>query len=174
MKLRNMTYAVLALFTLGICAAQTSDTAPKEAEGRFFHLAVVVKEVDEGKVLSSRTYSTTLSTLKTGNARVRTGSKIPVSHGSGDFTYIDLGISFDCRFLGEIGNSLRLLVSADISSVAGNSTEPSPGPGPVIRQNKWDSEVLVPIGKPTTIYSSDDLTSKRKMQIELTATPIAP
>jgi hypothetical protein len=68
-----------------------------------------------------------------------------------------------------------LHVGADISSIAtGSENSPSNLLPPVIRQNRWSSSVIVPLGKPTTIYSSDDITSKRKVQIELTATPIVP
>jgi hypothetical protein len=42
----------------------------------------------------------------------------------------------------------------------------------VIRQNKWDSSVLIPVGKPTLVFSADDLDSKGKMQVELTATKV--
>jgi hypothetical protein len=34
--------------------------------------------------------------------------------------------------------------------------------------------VLVTLRKPTTIFSSDDIASKRKVQVELTATPLNP
>jgi len=43
---------------------------------------------------------------------------------------------------------------------------------PTIRQNRWSSSVVVPLSKPTVIFSSDDLTSKRQFQLELTATLI--
>jgi hypothetical protein len=33
--------------------------------------------------------------------------------------------------------------------------------------------VIVPLKKPTVVFSSDDVASKRQMQLELTATPIA-
>ena len=39
----------------------------------------------------------------------------------------------------------------------------------MVRQNKWDSTVLIPIGKATVVYSADDLDSKGKMQVEVTA-----
>jgi hypothetical protein len=62
-----------------------------------------------------------------------------------------------------------MLVSADLSTV-----QPSEAPNtpPIIRQNRWGSHVLVPLKKPTVIFSSDDLTTKRQMQLEVTATPI--
>ena len=47
-----------------------------------------------------------------------------------------------------------------------------PGSAPMIRQNRWTSNVVVPLKKPTVIFSSDDLTTKHQMQLELTATPI--
>jgi hypothetical protein len=43
---------------------------------------------------------------------------------------------------------------------------------PVIRQNSWDSTVAIPIGKPTVVGSSDDLDSKGKLQVEVTATRV--
>jgi hypothetical protein len=46
-------------------------------------------------------------------------------------------------------------------------------PAPVIRQNRWSSNVVVPLKKPTLIFASDDATSKRQMQLELTAAPVA-
>jgi hypothetical protein len=43
---------------------------------------------------------------------------------------------------------------------------------PVIRQSNWNSRVTVPIGKPTIIFSSDNVSDKGKTELELTATPI--
>ena len=40
------------------------------------------------------------------------------------------------------------------------------------RQTKWGANVLAPLGKPTVIFSSDDLTTKGQTQLEVTATPI--
>lgn len=162
---------VLAAFlTAGVCSAESKDEPAK-----FFHLDFVVKEVDEGRVINSRSYSmVTSSSERYGPPSVRTGSKVPIQKGGTDgVTFIDVGVSFDCRFEGEVGNSVLLHVGADISSIApGSETSSSNLLPPVIRQNRWSSSVIVPIGKPTTIYSSDDMTSKRKVQIEVTATPI--
>jgi hypothetical protein len=37
---------------------------------------------------------------------------------------------------------------------------------------KWNAPVIVPLRKATVIFASDDPSSKRQMQLELTATPI--
>ena len=161
---------VAAFLTAGVCSAADEPT-------KFFHLDFAVKEVDEGKVINSRSYSmVTSSSDRFGPPSVRTGSKVPIQKGGPDgVTFIDVGVSFDCHFEGEVGNSLMLHVGADISSIAtGSENSSSNLLPPVIRQNRWSSSVIVPLGKPTTIYSSDDITSKRKVQIELTATPIVP
>jgi hypothetical protein len=88
---------------------------------------------------------------------------------------IDVGISFDCKSTALIGNNLILDLVADVTSYvpANGDNETSHSPG-VIRQNKWSAPVIVALRKPTTVFSSDDVSSKRKLQVELTATPIAP
>jgi len=81
-----------------------------------------------------------------------------------------VGVSIDCYGIRETQTGLSVRVSADISSIPPESTVPVSGQ--VIRQNKWKSYVIVPLKKPAVIFSSDDLTTKHQMQLELTATPI--
>jgi hypothetical protein len=40
----------------------------------------------------------------------------------------------------------------------------------VIRQNSWQASVLIPVGKPTVVFSSDALENKGGMQVSMTAT----
>ena len=168
MKLqRHLSAACVALALLAGTAFAQADKKPAE-EPSFYRLDFLVKELEGSKVVNSRAYSTVISTSSP-NASIRTGSKVPVPGKDGTFSYIELGISFDCRGAKMVGADLALYVSADISSVA----EPSSTP-PVIRNNRWSSDVIVPLRKPTTIFSSDDAMSKRQMQLELTATPITP
>jgi hypothetical protein len=161
--------AALALLA-GACFAQ--DATPT----RFYKLEFVVKEVEGTRVLNSRAYSVTASTDKgLERCQIRTGSKVPLPAtgpgvGSGQFTYIDVGVSLDCSFLKETQVGISLQVSADISSLPQESSVPVSGQ--VIRQNRWTSHVVVQPKKPTVIFSSDDLTTKHQMQLELTATPI--
>jgi hypothetical protein len=65
-------------------------------------------------------------------------------------------------------------VSADISSVSDSKMEGAAGARgmPMIQQNKWNSQVVVILGKPTVLFSSDEVTSKRTLELELTATEI--
>lgn len=163
----------LAVLVLTPCFAQTD-----KPDEKFYRLDFVAKELDGGKVTNSRTYSlliTNQNTSKGGSIRV--GSRLPVQVSAigANIQYYDLGVNIDCRPVREIGSHLALDVSAEISSVA-VATDPSLATvsslPPVVRHNKWSSSALIPVGKPTVIFSSDDPSSKRTMQMEVTATPV--
>ena len=175
--------AALAIFVLmaGAVFAQKED-AKNEPPPKYYRLDFVVKEVEDGKVINGRSYSTIMQSGERSTAQIRTGNRVPVSTGGDKSTvqYYDVGVSIDCRpapverpdFIQlESEGRLALNISAEISSIAG-SQEAAPASPPIVRQNKWSSNVLIPIKKPTLVFSSDDATSKRKMQLELTATPI--
>jgi hypothetical protein len=147
----------------GTCFAQN------EPPPKFYKLDFVVKEVEGAKVINSRAYSMTASTsTKNTRSSIRTGSKVPLQQGA-SMTFLDVGVNIDCFTLKEEQNEITLNVSADISSILQDTTTPA---YPVVRQNRWQSDVIVPIKKSTVIFASDDYTTKRQMQIELTATPI--
>jgi len=153
--------------------AQTP-AAPKEPP-KFYKLEFVFHEVDGGKVLNSRSYSA-IASAGGDVLTIRAGGRVPISSGGTQFTYYDLGVNIDCRAITEVprDQALSLTVTADISSIpteAGSPVGPPP-PAPTIRQTKWSSGVIVPLKKPTLLFASDDLMSKRQVQLELTATPI--
>jgi hypothetical protein len=151
----------------GTCLAQTPEAA------KFYKLDFVVKEVDGGKVLNARAYSTNISTEKSSpGSSIRAGSKVPyptsTAPGSTQFNYAEVGVNIDCRSATEVGNELSVIINAEVSSTAQESSMSVP----IIRQNKWSSIVVVPIRKAVVVFSSDDATSKHQMQLELTAVPI--
>ena len=151
-------------------------TTPVE---HYYRLDFVVQELTEaGTVNNSRRYVALLETGSSGQ-QIRTGSRIPVATGAGNMStqiqYVDVGVNFDVRQAREVGDKLRFNVKAEISSIADDNSGGASGHlvgDPVIRQNRWDSVVLIPVGKPTVVFSADDLDSKGKMQVELTATKV--
>ena len=152
--------ALLAFAGVG----RADDAAPP----KFYRLDFIVKAVEGSRVLNSRTYSTIVSTENGANVAIRTGTKVPIQNGT-SYTYADVGVNIDCNRVHETEGGLALNVSADLSSLPPEATNSTI---PVIRQNSWRSPVIVQIRKPTVLFSSDDLTSKQQMQLELTATPI--
>lgn len=152
-----------------------------ETPAHYYHLELVVQELSkEGKPTNSRTYTTTVGTRTRESASIRTDSKIPIVTGSfssgsnsqvnTQFQYQDVGVNIDVQPVHEIGRQLSFDLKADITSVAENLDARLHEP--IIRQNRWQSIVLIPIGKPTVVFTSDALDSRGSMQLVVTATPI--
>jgi hypothetical protein len=168
---------------------QPAQPQPKAQEAaspeHFFHLDFVVEDLSaEGKVVNSRSYSTAVSTSSHGTVSIRSGSKFPIitgstSNGEGkeansqpniQFEYLDMGTFFDIHDAHEVSSQLAFDVTAAISSVA---AEVDLGvKEPVIRTDKWQATVLVPIGRQSTVFSSDSADSKGSMRVLVTATAI--
>jgi hypothetical protein len=166
--MRTSSLGILAgiLLMTAISHAQTD----RESPSGFYHLDFVTREFDQGKVINSRTYSAIVSDK--GGGSLRSGTKVPIPTNSGNgYTFLDVGVSIDCHDVREAQGQLTLSLVADISSAATESRSAS-SPPPAVHQYRWMSGVVVPLGKATQIYSSDDSASKRKLQIELTATPV--
>lgn len=173
--------AVLILLSYPLFAAPATPQDAKSAEAlasapktdaHYYHLEFVLKELgDDGRVVNSRSYHIDVQTEGRGSS-VRAGTKIPVrTNDKGEFNYIDLGVNIDCNNARETSQGLALQISTEISSLA-NPSGGAEASTSVVRQNRWSSMALVPIGKPTVVFSSDNLENKGKMQVEVTATPI--
>lgn len=166
---------LLALTMASGAGFAQNQEAPTVAETpKFYKLDFVVKEVEGGKVLNARAYSTMVSAdERNSRAQIRTGSRVPYTIGSigpsAAVQYADVGVNIDTGVVNELEGRLSLSVSADVSSVPAAEVT---GPAPTVRQNRWSSTAIVPLGKPTLLFSSDDPGSTRQMQLELTATPI--
>lgn len=164
---RSISLALALPLLAGACLAQDANRSEQQ---KFYRLDFVVKEVDAGKTVNSRSYFLTVATPAKQKSEIRTGNKVPFETSAGNWTQIDIGTSFDCFSAQEVPAGLSLVVVAEVSSILENSMG---GPThPILRQNRWNSTVIVPFRKPTVIFSSDDMDSKRQMQVELAATPI--
>lgn len=164
--------------------AKAQDTANKQPAAaapaepvHYYHFDFVVEDLDAaGKVVNSRSYSTTVDTEPHYLTSIRAGSRIPVitgtAAGNTQYQYIDLGVQLDVRDVHEAGRQLAFDLTANLS---GESTAPPPDPNfhePVIRQNKWASRILIPIGKRTVVFASDSLDSKGSTRVAVTATQV--
>jgi hypothetical protein len=169
----------------GAMRAQNPPEVGASSPQHFYRLHFAVAELDAGgKVTNTRSYEETIATTGNGHVvgdqQIKTGSRVPIATGSygananpanTQFQYIDLGVNLDVHDATEHGEMLGFRLKAEVSSVA-HQTEVAGVGEPVIRQNVWDSTVLISIGKPTVVFSSDDLDSKGKMQVEVTAAKV--
>jgi hypothetical protein len=157
----------------------TAGTAKSSEAEHFYKLTFVVEELNaEGKPVNSRSYTTTASTQPHSSERIRTGARVPIPVGmfkSGDgenepsqWQYQDVGIDFDVSEVQEVSHQLALRVNADVSSIAPSQDVRSTQA--VIRKNQWGALVLIPVGKATPIFTSDDVDGKGALQVVALAT----
>jgi len=165
-------------------APKTQDS-PRAPE-HFYHLDFVVEDLSaEGKVVNSRSYSTSISTNSHARMSIRSGARVPIStapaskSGGGiestamtnaQLQYEGIGANFDLGDAREVGRQLAFELTADLTSVA-VATDPNIR-YPVTRQNKWEASVLIPIGKQSVVFSSDSSDSKGSTRVLVTATAI--
>jgi hypothetical protein len=166
-KTKKFLLPLLTLALAGASLAQSLDGT------KFYKLDFVVREVEAGKPVNSRTFSTILQVQTpqrdVSPANIRAGGRVPFTTG-GSTQYYELGVSIDAKDLRETQTDVSVFITSDISTIAqdapGNTT-------PITRQNRWSSTVIVPVKKPTVVFASDDISSKRQLQLEVTAIPIA-
>lgn len=159
----------------------------EQSDGQHYRVIFVAQEVEGNKVINARRYETdmTLQGPGSGIVSIRTGSRIPIVTGSSSgaqvgvqaqFQYVDADVNLDINRARLEGDRVFLSITAEISSAdlltSGLPASSGALHQPIIRRNKWSSGVTVQLGKPTVIFSSDDVSSKRTMQIELTVTPV--
>lgn len=166
-------------------AASRKDATASPAH--FYRLDYVLEELDSaGKLVNSRSFSTTVSSAKSPflSGTIVVGTRVPIATGSTpskdgsdkfstQITYIDVGVKITTRDVHDDGNGLSFNLTAELASlttpvVLGGVSEP------VIRQHTWSGDVLVPIGKRTVVFTSDSLDDKGSTRVVVTARPIEP
>jgi hypothetical protein len=169
-----MRKSILICLVLALTAGSSRLFAQQDAQKssnpatQFYRLLFTVQEVGEsGKITNSRVYSTSI-TNDHNFEHIRTGTRVPIkTNDKGEIQYLDIGVNIDCGDASEMDGKLALEVTAVITGLA-TETE-NTNLTPVVRENRWQGSVLVPIGKPSVIFSSDDLQGKGRLQVELRA-----
>src|SRR5690242_10952084 len=139
--MKTLKFLIPVLALAGAALAQTAELP------RFYKLDFQVKELEGGKPVNSRAFSTMPAASQWANreqATIRAGGRVPVT-SSGGTSFFDLGVNIDARDLRESPADLSVQLSIDISTIA----QENAGAQPVVRQNKWSGVVLVAPKKPT-------------------------
>jgi hypothetical protein len=143
-----------------------TEPAKRPAPAHYYKLDFVVRESDQGKVLSQRSYSLGVAAAGLTESRdwwsLRAGTKVPAGSN-----YVDVGFNVDVR-AEDLGGALQLRLKADLSSLAPDAGNVNLPP---IRQMRVEEAVLVPINKPSIVFNAEDPSSKHQFQIEVTAVP---
>ena len=103
---------------------------PTESESkRFYQLSFVVRELENERLINSRSYLIILRGGGGGQGLIRAGEKVPFASTSGASTQwqqIDVGVGIDCRRLEEVGDRLSLNLTAEISNVTESHEQNGP------------------------------------------------
>jgi hypothetical protein len=166
-----------------LCAQGTQDTpeASPAPTGPYLKLVYRTLQIGEdGKVVSSHSYST-IVVANTGHAspsQIRSDDKIPIltsntSGGDIQYQYQNVGTDIDTYGAKLSGNQLTVNLSVNLNEIAKSDvTAQKPITAPVVRQLKWQSDVIAILGKPTIVFTSDSPSNTGKTELELTATEI--
>lgn len=134
-----------------------------------YRLEYSIHELEDGKRTNSRSY--TLMTDGTRqNCALRIGSRVPIQTGGPNppqIQYMDVGVNIDCG-VREMGTGLTVESHLEVSGIPENP-EREAGGLPVMRQYRFRAASLVTPGKPQVVAELDDVHSRRRMQVELTA-----
>ena len=175
MNMKRFLRLLLVVGLVSIIAA--AQEAPRHLQ-KIYKVVFLIYEVEDGKKINERTYTLPVTSVD-GNTRDTTmsvGSRVPIVTGTakGDttFQYIDIGLNIHCSVVEQAD---KFIVHGEI--VLSNLATPEQGTdprnlGPVVRQVKEEFTTLVPPGKPTLATTVDDLNSKKRTQVEITASKI--
>ncbi|MFZ3341504.1 MAG: hypothetical protein WA609_15475 [Terriglobales bacterium] len=154
-------------------AAQNGNTAVKKPLN-VYRLDFALSEFVDGKKVNTRSY--TVTAREDEMNKLRSGTRYPIAtttveKNETQYQYLDVGVSIDCRVV-ERGAYLELNAVVDSSVIEGADAHAAtyPSIGPVIGQMKSDIRSLIRPGTPTMVTSMEDPASKRRFQLDVTAT----
>jgi hypothetical protein len=175
-KPANLLFGAVLILASGVllampAAAQESKAAkPEKPAAVTYKLDFTLIELEENTRVNSRSYSLLLEEDAWGRSRI--GTRVPVNLGEGKgIQYMDVGFSLDAR-LNQREGDLRLELRLEV-----NSFVPVEGDGvrtrePVLRSMRSELTASILPGKPTLLTTLDELGSRRRFQVEVTATRI--
>ena len=145
---------------------------PKNREEFTYRLDFSINEMNEGKKVNSRQYSTN-ATGNSGGRDIKIGTRVPVETVQGQFTYMDVGTNI-ISSLREANSSLVLDVTVELNNFAipNEAQSEAQKRQPVVRQVKFGGSAVVSLGKTIVICSADDPNSTRQFQVEVTVTKV--
>jgi hypothetical protein len=134
-----------------------------------YKLDFTLSELEDSTRVNSRSYSLLLEEEVWGRTRI--GTRVPVSLGEGKgVQYMDVGFNLDTR-INQREDELRLEMRLEVNSFVPVEGEARPRE-PVLRSMRSELAASITPGKPTLLTTIDELGSRRRFQVEVTATRI--
>jgi hypothetical protein len=171
---------LLLLTVVTVCVAQEQPkkqdvssapaTQPLPKKTTAYKLDFKVYELAEGKRVNEREYSLNTTALERDSpySSLRIGVRVPVPAGEKQ-NYMDVGMNIMCRLTDEAGKLLAN-VRLEMTSFMDAYPESHSPTMPMLRNTNLYLDSILDPGRPRTIGSVDDLNSKKRIQVEVTAT----
>ena len=135
-----------------------------------YKLDFTLSELEDSTRVNARSYSLLLEEEAWGRTRI--GTRVPLSMGEGKgVQYMDVGFSLDAR-LNQQDGDLRLELRLEVNSFVPVEGEAARPREPVLRNMRSELAASIAPGKPTLLTTVDELSSRRRFQVEVTATRI--
>jgi len=151
---------------------------PPSAKGiSIYQVDFALHESDDGKRLNTRRYMLLIEQGEAvgprpkefGFGRIRANTKVPLSYGDKQVTYMDVGLKIDCD-LREAGDHVLLILALEISNFA--DPQQAGSDRPLIREIRTEVSTAVELRKPTVVAVVDDAATKRRYELEVTVTKV--
>lgn len=164
----------LALLLLVAVRGLPQEAAKPKSEDRTppltpLHVQVVFSEYDGDKKVSSLPYSFTVNADERRarpDSQIRTGTRIPVSTGKDQTTYIDIGTNVDCSATQQEDGRYKLQMNVERSSVLPDT--PSGAANPAVRQFRAEMNPVLKDGQTVEAIVSTDPLSGHSYHISVT------
>jgi hypothetical protein len=182
--MRTLVGSVILVALLAAVSTTAQQAVPAKPEESFYRLDFVLRELEDGKVINTRSYSLWLSSVvegsrggRGGGGSIRAGNDMPaVSTAQGDkpagVTYKNTGISIDCTLTESASGPVMSMSGSIVNVVTPDQGQDNKMLLPVFRSINLNAYTLLALGKPTLISSVDDPGSKRRFQLEVTGTKL--
>jgi type II secretory pathway component GspD/PulD (secretin) len=146
-------------------------TQDRKKAGGEYRLEFKINELNDDRKVDSRNYNLVADTRQV--SRLHIGSQVLVRGADKDKDkdkYLDLGKNIDCHVRTENEHAIGLRLTVEVSGVAEHGAAETEKSDPVIQRSRIETSSILELGKPLTVGSFYDPSSKHNVQIEVTAT----
>ena len=175
--MKSLIKVMLVLMLVLPLAAQDANKSTQEQPKKdtlsdtAYKLVFVIYELEDGKRINQRDYIMITRTLSNSGV-LKIGTRVPATVKEKETQYLDVGLHITCLLREFNPGKLQSQIDISISSFALPEQNSNPGGSnlPVLRNTNLTVSPLLTPGKPTIVASIDDVNSKKRMQVEVTAT----
>lgn len=149
--------------------AKSVEAEKKEGPVIVYRVNFEIRELEDGKRVNTRKYTLLMEEGHTGRVRVEGG--VPARLPAGGIRLVDSGLDIDCH-LRERGNYIALQITLELRTFVLAERENQAQRHPMSRKIRSQVGTAILPGQPTVVSVVDDTATKRRYELEVTATKV--